>query len=283
MEQEDIDKIAGALDKQIEQNEGVQTPKVMPSVTAIPPVTPTLKAVLDTAESVGVRPTVDMNTAAGQTQLADTAKVGSQPSSNKPVSEQLQGTRIRSAAFDDEGNLLRPLTDDEILTLPHIHARSFNYSGDEIKVLAINHNYILRWVQCGDYKGAGTNWLARQIGLGFTYAIEEDIRPEYREKFKKDDRGHYVIPPDLTLMKMSAMRYYQFIKGNMVESLDRVSDKGAKNRAKAKALAQMRGEAPGGNLDLEESKAGLPQGGSKRFTGDIVKDKFSFYDPMAGR
>lgn len=246
--------------------------KVLPNPLPLP----TVKQVAEVAK------TVNMATAEGQTKIAETAVVGSQPSSNKPIEEQLQGgINIQSVPFDEAGNLLRPLTDDEILTLPNISARSFNFSGDEIKVRLINHNYVPRWIQCGDYKGAGTNWLARMIGMGFTYCTPEDLQPEFREKFKQNEKGYFVIPPDLVLMKMQAIRYYGFIKANMLESLDRVSDKGAKERARAKALGQMRGEAPGGNLAAKEEN--LPQGGSKNFTGNLQKDKFAFYDPLAGR
>lgn len=266
----------------------------------LPPVTPTLKQVTEqidpaiaaAASSIAdsLKPavaeenkitvpsrTVDMNTSLGQTKLAETAVVGSQPSSNKPIEHQIQsnGLDIKSLPFDKDGNLLRPLTDDEILLLPEIVARNFDYSGDEIKVEAVDHNIVLHWVQCGNYNGAGTNWLARQIGKGYSYATADDIQDKYKEKFKMDSLGHFVIPPDLVLMKMPSIRYYSFIKGHMKEALERVSDKGAKERARAKAITDMQE----GGVGVRGSAAP----GVKNFANSLEKNKASFYDPTAGR
>lgn len=261
---------------------------------------PTVSQVVATAQAQGINPTVNttsvgdppepkaateetiqrnevprsvnMNTSRGQVDIP--ATVGSQPSSNQPLYTQVQdGTKIESFSADDL--MLRPLTETEILLHPGIEARNFDYSGDEIKVEPINHTYILRWVQCGDYKGAGTNWLAKQMARGFSYATEEDIQEKYRGKFKKDEQGRFVIPPDLALMKMPSLHYYGYIKGNMIESLDRVSDKGANSRARSKAVQDM---AEGG-----KNIKGNTAPGVKNFNNSLQKDKVSFYDPMAGR
>lgn len=233
-------------------------------------------------------PSVNVNTAAGQVKLAETAKVGSQPSSNKPLEPQVQGqsstiaiieqngVKVESVKANADGSLdfTRPLTEDEILTNPNIQARSFDYSGDEVKVLPINSNYILRWVQCGDYRGAGTNWLAKQMARGFEYATIEDLRPEYKEKYKLDG-SRIVIPPDLVLMKMRADIYYGYIKGNMLESLDRVSRKGAVERARVQAIEDMH---QGGKNDKGNIAPGIPN-----FGNDLSKHGAGFYDPLAGR
>src|SRR3954465_5809033 len=104
---------------------------------------PTAKQVIDAAVAQGIEPqptTVDMNTSAGQTSIPSV--VGSQPSSNKPLDKQFQFTSVESVAMED--GFTRPMTEDEILKMPELEARSFNYSGDEIKVLPVNHNYVLR-------------------------------------------------------------------------------------------------------------------------------------------
>lgn len=229
---------------------------------------------------------VNVNTAAGQVKLTETAKVGSQPSSNKPIEPQVQGqviatneqngTKVDSVKANGDGtfDFTRPLTEDEILTNPNIQARSFDYSGDEIKVLPVNSNYILRWVQCGDYRGAGTNWLAKQMARGFEYATIEDLRDEYKEKFKTEG-SRIVIPPDLVLMKMQANIYYGYIKGNMLESLDRVSRKGAVERARVQAIEDMH---QGGKNDKGNVAPGIPN-----FGNDLTKHGAGFYDPLAGR
>lgn len=247
---------------------------------------PTVKQVIDTAKAQGhavdevfAKTTTNMNTAAGQTSIPSV--VGSQPSSNKPIAAQMQAPQIESVEGLD---FTRPLTEDEILRLPGLEARSFNYSGDEIKVLPVNHNYVLRWIQCGDYRGAGTNWLAKQMARGFTYATEADMQPEFHGKFKIDSLGHHVIPPDLVLMKIAARTYYGYLKSNMLESLDRISDKGALNRAKAVAATQMRGEAlPGALADPSKAVGGAESSPVRNFGNNLARDKAAFYDPMAGR
>lgn len=246
---------------------------------------PTIKQVLETAEAQGITPeqqvnTVDVNTARGQTEIP--AVVGSQPSSNRDVEGQFQHPSIESIPLNEL--FLRPLTEDEILRSPHIEARSFNYSGDEVKVLPINHNYVLRWVQCGDYRGAGTNWLAKQMARGFEYARGEDLQPAFREKFKIDALGHYVIPPDLVLMKIQAHLYYGYLKGNMQESMDRISDKGVLRRAEKVAAQQMRGDnLPGELKDPSVGIKGAESSPVKNFGNNLQRDKAAFYDPMAGR
>lgn len=239
---------------------------------------PTVKQVVEAAQQDSR--TADLNTAAGQTNIPSV--VGSQPSSNKPLDSQFQ-TSVESVSADDL--FTRPMTEDEILRSPLIQARSFNYSGDEIKVLPINHSYILRWVQCGDYKGAGTNWLAKQMARGFTYATKEDLQEQYREKFKMDAVGHLVIPPDLVLMKIQAHVYYGYLKHNMLETMDRISDKGALNRAQKIASSQMRGDAlPGDLKEHPATIAGTPSPSPiKSFGNNLNRDKAAFYDPLAGR
>jgi hypothetical protein len=250
---------------------------------------PTVKQVVETAAAQGhsvdevfgaQATTTDMNTSKGQINVPSVT--GSQPSSNKPLATQFQGTQIESASMED--GFTRPLTEDEILRMPGLEARSFNYSGDEVKVLPVNHNYVLRWVQCGDYRGAGTNWLAKTIARGFTYVVEADLMPEFREKFKKDALGHFVIPPDLVLLKCESRLYYGYIKSNMLESLDRVSDKGALTRAQKIAAQQMRGDAlPGELKDPSKAIGGAEASPVKNFGNNLNKDKAQFYDPLAGR
>ncbi len=214
---------------------------------------------------------ININTSRGQTEIP--AVVGSQPSSNATVESQVQGSDVNIRSVPADEIFLRPLTETEILMHPGIEARSFNFSGDEIRVEPINHTYVLRWVQCGNYKGAGTNWLAKQISMGYSYATEEDIKDQYLGKFKKDENGRIVIPPDLVLMKMPALHYYGYIKGNMVESLDRVSDKGANKRARTKAVDDMKE----GGATIK----GTTAPGVRNFGNNLQKDKVSFYDPTA--
>lgn len=246
---------------------------------------PTTKQVIDAAASIGIeaQPTsTNMNIAAGQTNIPSV--VGSQPSSNKDLEAQFQDpqTKIKSVPLDEL--FLRPMTEDEILRSPHIVARSFNYSGDEVKVLPINHNYVLRWVQCGDYRGAGTNWLAKTMARGFEYATPNDLQVEYREKFKADSFGHLVIPPDLVLMKCIASIYYGYLKGNMIEARDRISDKGALERAKKLAAQEMRGETlPGDLKNVPVGIRGAESSPVKNFGNNLQRDKAAFYDPLAGR
>lgn len=241
---------------------------------------PTVKQVVDAASAIGIeaqpqQTTSNVNTSAGQTSIPSV--VGSQPSSNKPIATQMQATQVESVPLDEL--FTRPMTEDEILRSPLIQARSFNYSGDEIKVLPINHNYTLRWIQCGDYKGAGTNWLAKQVARGFTYATVADLQDAYKEKFKADATGHLVIPPDLVLMKIQTSLYYGYLKGNMEESLDRISDKGALTRAQKVAAAQMRAETLPGDLGKNDSNNNrVPN-----FNNNLGHDKAAFYDPTAGR
>jgi hypothetical protein len=248
---------------------------------SIPLPTPTVKQVVTAAEAIGITPepqastTTDMNTAAGQTQIPSV--VGSQPSSNKPLDKQFQFTSVESVAMED--GFTRPMTEDEILRMPGLEARSFNYSGDEIKVLPVNHNYVLRWIQCGDYRGAGTNWLAKQMARGFEYATAKDLQEEFREKFKADALGHLVIPPDLVLMKIQARIYYGYLKANMLESMDRISDKGALNRAQKVAASQMRAETLPGDLGKNDTN----NSPVKNFSNNLQRDKAAFYDPTAGR
>jgi hypothetical protein len=232
--------------------------------------TPTAKQVIDAAVAQGIEPqptTVDMNTSAGQTQIPSV--VGSQPSSNKPLDKQFQFTSVESVAMED--GFTRPM--------PGLEARSFNYSGDEIKVLPVNHNYVLRWIQCGDYRGAGTNWLAKQMARGFEYATAKDLQEEFHEKFKADALGHLVIPPDLVLMKIQARTYYGYLKANMLESMDRISDKGALNRAQKVAASQMRAETLPGDLGKNDTN----NSPVKNFSNNLQRDKAAFYDPTAGR
>lgn len=252
---------------------------------------PTPKQVIDAAATQGIysqeatfeikNTSTNMNTAAGQTNIPSV--VGSQPSSNKDLEAQFQDqTKIESVPLDEL--FLRPMTEDEILRSPHIIARSFNYSGDEVKVLPINHNYVLRWVQCGDYRGAGTNWLAKTMARGFEYATPNDLQVEYREKFKADSFGHLVIPPDLVLMKCIASTYYGYLKGNMIEARDRISDKGALERAKKLAAQEMRGETlPGDLKNVPVSIHGKESYPAKNFSNNLQRDKAAFYDPLAGR
>lgn len=246
---------------------------------------PTVQQVIDTAKAQGIEPaktSTNMNTSAGQTNIPSV--VGSQPSSNKDLDAQFQDVQVNIESVPLDELFLRPMTEDEILRSPHIVARSFNYSGDEVKVLPINHNYVLRWVQCGDYRGAGTNWLAKTMARGFEYATVNDLQPDYREKFKADSFGHLVIPPDLVLMKCIASTYYGYLKGNMMEARDRISDKGALNRAQKVAAQQMRGDALPG--ELKDSAVGIKGAESspvKNFGNNLQRDKAAFYDPLAGR
>jgi len=241
---------------------------------------PTPKQVIDAAAAQGIEAqptTTNMNTSAGQTSIPSV--VGSQPSSNKDLDAQFQDPQVNIESVPLDELFLRPMTEDEILRSPHIVARSFNYSGDEVKVLPINHNYVLRWVQCGDYRGAGTNWLAKTMARGFEYATVNDLQLEYREKFKADAFGHLVIPPDLVLMKCIASTYYGYLKGNMMEARDRISDKGALNRAQKVAAQQMRGETLPGELNKnDKDKSAVPN-----FGNNLQRDKAAFYDPLAGR
>jgi len=236
---------------------------------------PTAKQVIDAAAAQGIDTTVDMNTALGQTQIPSV--VGSQPSSNKPLDKQFQATIVESVPMEE--GFTRPMTEDEILRMPGLEARSFNYSGDEVKVLPVNHNYVLRWVQCGDYRGAGTNWLAKQMARGFEYATPKDLQEEFKEKFKADALGHLVIPPDLVLMKIQARTYYGYLKNNMLESMDRISDKGALNRAQKVATSQMRAETLPGDLGKNDTN----NNPVKNFNNNLQRDKAAFYDPTAGR
>jgi hypothetical protein len=241
--------------------------------------TPTPKQVIDAAASIGIEPqatTTNVNTSAGQTNIPSV--VGSQPSSNKPLHPQFQSATVVESVPMEDG-FTRPMTEDEILRMPGLEARSFNYSGDEVKVLPVNHNYVLRWVQCGDYRGAGTNWLAKQMARGFEYATPKDLQPEYAEKFKADALGHLVIPPDLVLMKIQARTYYGYLKANMVESMDRISDKGALNRAQKVAASQMRAETLPGDLGKNDTN----NNPVKNFNNNLQCDKAAFYDPTAGR
>lgn len=246
---------------------------------------PTVQQVIDTAKAQGIEPaktSTNMNTSAGQTNIPSV--VGSQPSSNKDLDAQFQDVQVNIESVPLDELFLRPMTEDEILRSPHIVARSFNYSGDEVKVLPINHNYVLRWVQCGDYRGAGTNWLAKTMARGFEYATVNDLQPDYREKFKADSFGHLVIPPDLVLMKCIASTYYGYLKGNMMEARDRISDKGALNRAQKVAAQQMRGDAlPGELKDAAVGIKGAESSPVKNFGNNLQRDKAAFYDPLGGR
>lgn len=241
---------------------------------------PTVQQVIDTAKAQGIetaKTSTNMNTSARQTNISSV--VGSQPSSNKDLAAQFQDAQVNIESVPLDELFLRPMTEDEILRSPHIVARSFNYSGDEVKVLPINHGYVLRWVQCGDYRGAGTNWLAKTMARGFEYATANDLQLEYREKFKADAFGHLVIPPDLVLMKCIASTYYGYLKGNMMEARDRISDKGALNRAQKVAQQQMRGETLPGELNKnDKDKTAVPN-----FANNLQRDKAAFYDPLAGR
>jgi hypothetical protein len=110
------------------------------------------------------------------------------------------------------------------------------------------------------------------------------MQPQFHGKFKVDALGHHVIPPDLVLMKIDARVYYGYIKGNMIESLDRISDKGALTRAQKVATTQMRGEAlPGALVDPSKAVEGAASSPVRNFTNNLNKDKAAFYDPMAGR
>lgn len=257
---------------------------------SIPLPTPTVRQVVDAAAATNTNTTtsvdftakaaatvadpttINMNSSVNQTQIPSV--VGSQPSSNKDLNAQFQTPQVESISMEE--GFTRPLTEDEIMRMPGIEARSFNSSGDEIKVLPVNHNYVLRWVQCGDYRGAGTNWLAKQMARGFEYATANDLQSEYREKFKADATGHLVIPPDLVLMKIQAALYYGYLKANMIESIDRISDKGANQRARNKAMNDMK-EA--GVTDKGTSAPGI-----RNFDNNLEKSKVSFYDPtQAGR
>jgi|SRR5882757_452335 len=250
---------------------------------------PTVQQVVEVAKAEGhaveeifnTQPvSTNMGTAAGQTNVP--THVGSQPSSNKALDPQFQTPfKITSIPLDEV--FLRPLTEDEILRMPGLEARSFNYSGDEVKVLPINHGYVLRWTQCGNFKnGSGTNWLAKMIARGFEYCTKSDLAPEFREKFQVDSLGHLIIPPDLVLMKCEARLYYGYLKANMMESRDRVSDKGALARAQKIAASQMKG---GGELPGELSKSDIPgrNNPSPKFHNSLREDGAQFYDPLAGR
>lgn len=246
---------------------------------------PTVQQVIDTAKAQGIeaaKTSTNMNTSAGQTNIPSV--VGSQPSSNKDLDAQFQDTQVNIESVPLDELFLRPMTEDEILRSPHIIARSFNYSGDEVKVEPLNHTYKLRWVQCGNYNGSGTNWLAKMMARGFEYATPDDLQHKYREKFKADSLGHLVIPPDLVLMKIQAGIYYGYLKANMEEARDRISDKGVLNRAQKIAASQMRGEAlPGELKDPSKGLQGAESSPVKNFGNNLQRDKAAFYDPLAGR
>ena len=65
----------------------------------------------------------------------------------------------------------------------------------------------------------------------------------------------------------------------MMEARDRISDKGALERAKKIAGQQMRGENLPGDLNKNDTdKTRLPN-----FANNLQRDKAAFYDPLAGR